>query len=71
MDLPGGLYGTPVMVAAAMGRLQVVQILIDSGSPTSCFVDGRHVNFLEHARHFSDIIRWLMDGRWTRTRFID
>ena len=64
LELKGGDEGTPLMGACAAGRLKVVKHLVRKGARICYREDGQIVSALRAARHFPEIIRWLLVGRY-------
>ncbi|MCJ1383435.1 Ankyrin repeat domain-containing protein 44 [Xylographa soralifera] len=56
----GGQYGTSLMAACAMGRLQAARALVANGAKLSC-VDQAGVTrtAVECAKHHSELVTWL------------
>ncbi|KAL9621899.1 MAG: hypothetical protein Q9160_003720 [Pyrenula sp. 1 TL-2023] len=73
IDLIGGLEGSPLMVAAAYGRLETVEMLIHAGASTS-YLDPKEdimTSVFEKAKDFPEVQRWLLVDRWRGRRFIE
>jgi ankyrin repeat protein len=72
VNADSGKLGTPLMAAAAYGRLCIVKDLIDAGAALSCFSieENRVRSAIDLAKHFPEIQRWLLVGRWTERRRI-
>ncbi|KAL8760737.1 MAG: hypothetical protein Q9184_003095 [Pyrenodesmia sp. 2 TL-2023] len=66
LDLEGGDHGTPLMGACAAGRLAVVKLLVSKGAKISYEKDSETVSALNKAKHFPEIIRWLLVERFTQ-----
>lgn len=64
LDLEGGDFGTPLMGACAAGRLLAVKILVSRGAAICYRKDGQMVSALRAAKHFPDIKRWVLVGRF-------
>ena len=61
----GGDHGTPLMGACAAGRLSVVKLLVMKGANTCYWKDGEVYSAFQRAKHFPEIRRWLLVGRYT------
>jgi ankyrin repeat protein len=72
VNADGGILGTPLMAAAAYGRLCIVKDFVDAGAALSCFSieENRVRSAIDLAKHFPEIQRWLLVGRWTERRRI-
>lgn len=64
IDDDGGPYGSPLIAACTIGRLLAVKILIEHGARTTFTKDGKTTDVLEAARHFPEIVHWLLVGRF-------
>ena len=64
LELKGGDEGTPLMGACAAGRLKVVKHLVRKGAKICYMEDGQVFSALRAAKHFPEIIRWLLVGRY-------
>ena len=64
VELEGGDHGTPPMGACAAGRLTAVKILVSKGANISYKKEGETVSALDAAKHFPDVKRWLLVGRY-------
>ncbi|CAF9927994.1 MAG: hypothetical protein HETSPECPRED_006724 [Heterodermia speciosa] len=64
LELKGGDAGTPLMGACATGRLKAVKHLVRRGARISYTEDGQVFSALRAAKHFPDIVRWLLVGRY-------
>ena len=64
IEFEGGDHGTPLMGARAMGRLSAVKILVSKGAKLHYTKDGSTVRALDKAKHFPEIQRWLLVGRY-------
>ena len=72
INVIGGYEGTALMIAAAYGRERAVKFLLRLGASTS-YLDattGTTISVFDKAKHFPDIQRWLLVGRWTETKAI-
>ena len=65
LELEGGDHGTPLMAACATGRLSAVKVLVSKGAKLYYTKDGSIIRALDKAKHFPEIIRWLLVGRYT------
>ena len=65
LDLEGGDHGTPLMGACATGLLTAVKVLVSKGAKLHYTKDGSAIRALDKARHFPEIQRWLLVGRYT------
>ena len=65
MDHEGGDYGTPLMGACAAGRLPAVKLLVMKGAHMCYLKDGEVYSAFQAAKHFPEIRRWLLVGRYT------
>lgn len=66
LETEGGIYGTPLMGACAAGRLQAVKLLVRKGAKMLyCNEHGQSFSALRAAKHFPEIVRWLLVGRYT------
>ena len=64
LETEGGDYGTPLMGACATGRLQAVKLLVRKGAKmVYCNEHGRYFSAPRAAKHFPEIVRWLLVGR--------
>lgn len=72
VNADGGQLGTPLMAAAAYGRLCIVKDFVNAGAALSCFSseENRFHCAVDLAKHFPEIQRWLLVGRWSERRFI-
>ncbi|KAL8669455.1 MAG: hypothetical protein Q9168_005951 [Polycauliona sp. 1 TL-2023] len=61
----GGEHGTPLMGACAAGRHTAVKILVSEGARLCYEGDNETVSALYAARHFPDIVRWILVERFT------
>ncbi|KAL8915758.1 MAG: hypothetical protein Q9172_006692 [Xanthocarpia lactea] len=66
LELEGGDHGTPLMGACAAGRLAAVKILVSKGGKIHYERDGETVSALNKAKHFPDIVRWILVERFTK-----
>ena len=64
LELKGGDEGTPLMGACAAGRMKVVKHLVRKGARICYIEDGQVFSALRAAKHFPDIVRWLLVGRY-------
>ncbi|KAL8797279.1 MAG: hypothetical protein Q9195_000432 [Heterodermia aff. obscurata] len=64
LELKGGDAGTPLIGACAAGRLGAVKHLVRKGARISYVEDGKVISALRAAKHFPDIVRWLLVGRF-------
>ena len=64
LELQGGDEGSPLMGACAAGRLKVVKHLVRKGARICYIEDGRVFSALCAAKHFPEILRWLLVGRY-------
>ncbi|KAG8527758.1 uncharacterized protein KY384_007912 [Bacidia gigantensis] len=60
----GGDHGTALMGACATGRLAVVKFLVEKGAKICYTKDGKVTSGLLAAKHFPEIRRWLLVGRF-------
>ena len=65
LELEGGEHGTPLMGACAAGRLCAVRVLVSKGAKLHYTKDGNTIRALDKAKHFPEIERWLLVGRYT------
>ena len=63
-ELEGGDHGTPLMGACATGRLSAVKVLVSKGAKLHYTKDGSTIRALDKAKHFPEIERWLLVGRY-------
>lgn len=64
LDTEGGDYGTPLMGACVSGRLQAVKLLVWKGAKILYRNEhGQTFSALRAAKHFPEIVRWLLVGR--------
>jgi ankyrin repeat protein len=71
VNLEGGLEGTPLMAACYHGRLEAVKCLVRAGAEISYLTEQKLVvSAIDAAKHFLDIVRWLLVGRYTEQRFL-
>ena len=64
-DYEGGEHGTPLMGACAAGRFEVVKLLVRKGAEMVYHNEtGRRISALNAAKHFPEIVRWLLVGRF-------
>ena len=66
LELQGGNHGTPLIGACAAGRLAVVKLLISKGAKISYERDGLIFSALDAAKHFPEIVRWILVERYTK-----
>ncbi|MCJ1245363.1 hypothetical protein MMC30_002567 [Trapelia coarctata] len=60
VDEEGGPLGTPLMAACAMGRADVVELLVQNGASLIILgEDGTHNSAWDHAKHYKDILKYL------------
>ena len=64
LEADGGQYGTALMSACTVGRLQAVKDLVRKGAMTTYLRQGQPFSALRAAKHFPDIIRWLLVGKF-------
>ena len=64
LELKGGDAGTPLMGACTPGRLEAVKHLVRRGARISYTEEGQVFSALRAAKHFPDIVRWLLVGRY-------
>ncbi len=64
LELEGGHHGTPLMGACAFGRLEAVKTLVRKGALIAYEKNGQVISALRKARHFPEVIRWLLVGRF-------
>ena len=64
LELEGGDHGTPIMGACATGRLSAVKVLVSKGAKLHYTKDGSTIRALDKAKHFPEIKRWLLVGRY-------
>ena len=65
LELEGGEHGTPLMAACAAGHLSAVRVLVSKGAKLHYTKDGNTTRALDKAKHFPEIERWLLVGRYT------
>ena len=65
LEQVGGEHGTPLMGACAAGRLTAVKLLVGKGAELCYEGDDGPVSALHAARHFPEILRWLLVERFT------
>ena len=65
LEQVGGEHGTPLMGACAAGRLTAVKVLVSKGAKLCYEGDDGPVSALHAARHFPEIVRWLLVERFT------
>ena len=65
LEQVGGEHGTPLMGACAAGRLTAVKVLVAKGAKLCYEGDDGPVSALHAARHFPEILRWLLVERFT------
>lgn len=67
LEHEGGVHGTPLMGACAAGRLTAVKFLVSRGAKIAYTNDdGVTISALNAARHFPEIVRWLLVERYTQ-----
>lgn len=73
LEVEGGEHGTPLMVAAVAGRVQVVKWLVGKGAQICYFSRKSNtlVSAVTKARRYPEIVRWLLVGQFTTLRFIE
>ena len=64
LELEGGRHGTPLMGACAAGRLSAVKVLVSKGAKLHYTRNGSTIRALDKAKHFPEIKRWLLVGRY-------
>ena len=64
IELEGGDHGTPLMGACATGRLPAVRVLVSKGAKLHYTKDSSTIRALDKAKHFPEIKRWLLVGRY-------
>ena len=64
LELEGGDHGTPLMGACATARLPAVKCLVSKGAKLYYTKDGSTIRALDKAKHFPEIERWLLVGRY-------
>ena len=60
----GGEHGTPLMGACAAGRLAAINFLASKGAKIVCERDGQIFSALRAGKHFPEVTRWLLVGRF-------
>ena len=65
LEQVGGEHGTPLMGACAAGRLTAVKLLVGKGAKLCYEGEDGSVSALHVARHFPEILRWLLVERFT------
>ncbi|KAL8902918.1 MAG: hypothetical protein Q9207_004286 [Kuettlingeria erythrocarpa] len=65
LEHEGGDHGTPLMGACAAGRLVAVKLLVSKGAKFCYEKDGETISALDKAKHFPEIVRWLLVERFT------
>lgn len=65
LEQVGGEHGTPLMGASAAGRLAAVKVLVGRGAKLCYEGNDGLVSALHAARHFPEIVRWLLVERFT------
>ncbi|KAI4100435.1 MAG: hypothetical protein LQ339_005496 [Xanthoria mediterranea] len=65
LEQVGGEHGTPLMGACAAGRVTAVKLLVGKGAKLCYEGDDGPVSALHAARHFPEILRWLLVERFT------
>ena len=65
LEQVGGEHGTPLMGACAAGRLTAVKLLVGKGAKLCYEGEDGSVSALHAAKHFPEILRWLLVGRFT------
>ena len=68
LEQEGGEHGTPLMGACAAGRLAAVKVLVSKSAKISYEKEGQIFSALRAAKHFPEITRWLLVGRFTEGR---
>lgn len=71
LELIGDSYGTPLMSACVSGRFNSVKCLVRAGASLVSTRQGRHSSALDAAKHFEEIVHWLLVGRFTDQFKID
>ena len=66
LEFEGGDHGTPLMGACAAGRLAAVKFLVPKGAKIYYERDGETVSALNKAKHFPEIVRWILVERFTK-----
>ena len=64
LETEGGDHGTALMGACAAGRLSAVKSLVSKGAKVAYIKDGQTISALNAAKHFPEIIDWLLVGRY-------
>lgn len=64
LEQEGGEHGTPLMGACAAGRLTAVKLLVSRGAKLVYERGDCTVSAMNAAKHFPDIIWWLLVGRY-------
>ena len=65
LEQVGGEHGTPLMGACVAGRVTAVKVLVNKGAKLCYEGDDGPVSALHAARHFPEILRWLLVERFT------
>ncbi|KAL8781669.1 MAG: hypothetical protein Q9213_005886 [Squamulea squamosa] len=65
LDQEGGRHGSPLMGACAAGRLVAVKFLLSKGAKIAYERDGEIISALDAAKHFPEIVRWILVERFT------
>ena len=65
LEVEGGDHGTPLMGACATGCLPAVKVLVSKGAKLHYTKDGSTIRALDKARHFPEVKRWLLVGRYS------
>ncbi|KAL8766047.1 MAG: hypothetical protein Q9209_007076 [Squamulea sp. 1 TL-2023] len=68
LEHEGGRHGSPLMGACATGRLAAVKFLTSKGAKIVYERDGVIVSALHAAKHFLEIMRWILVERFTKGR---
>lgn len=65
LELVGDSFGTPLIAACTHGRLDAVKYLVRAGANIVNTGQGRFSNAIDAAKHFEELVHWLLVGRFT------
>ncbi|KAL8686899.1 MAG: hypothetical protein Q9218_006781 [Villophora microphyllina] len=66
IDYEGGDHGTALMGACTAGRFTAVKLLVAKGAKICYEKENITISAVEAAKHFPEIVRWLLVGRFTQ-----
>lgn len=68
INMESGTLGSPLMYASTNGRMAIVKLLVRHGALISYRKRSTIFSAVKAARHFPEIVRWLIHGRYMDQR---